>query len=500
MQLKTATGQTIDINNDGDLHKLKTLLTGLPYSGPDSPQRGKAFQSLESDIKRAIGKKENTPDLIQKVWTMIVNTRDATSLVSASLPSLSQAKQAKAPVIQQRLVPSINIHPGFLQDAQNCRPKFIKLCPDLSQIDWILVTENIWRLSQAVAEGGAFYLKFFPMCENLLDRIDQLTGMTTKLRLLDVFKKRLASPYINDKSIGNYKGGAAEVLDALSVVLCQAGPPNKVTIPKHNKAIDAQFVLQGGLAEQDIDRTAIYGNTKYYIEVKADCHTAVKKHVFNSDQMQRMKAVVQSRANKQSKTFGILNRVCAVSILNPDDWLELFTEGTAFIYHLNAFHLFIDGVIFTPDAIKQIHDQVWSQATGENAPPATYNERSRCLDRLELFFNLNKAAFPGPRQIAGTLQVPTLNCESAKTRMIKLKVIGSDPTDSVALDYELRVPRKAWSTRGKTSANGTAAFKWIDPSETEIYFPGLSPAWTKLHNGDTCALTGARYVYQTNWA
>lgn len=220
---------------------------------------------------------------------------------------------------------------------------------------------------------------------------------------MEVFKK-LQTDYKTERSIGNYKGAAGEILDALSAVLRDAGSLVKLSIPKGNKGFDRQYLdsrSTTNMEDQDIDRTemrqtATYGHMKFYIEVKADSHTAVEKHICR-EQLYRMKAVVQSKANNVSKD-GIFQRAPAVSIENPLGWLELFTSGVAHIYRVEGFYLIIDGCIFSPGQLMVIDTYVWKEATeGEAALPATYDERtSKRKWQLKQYFTAQNGKFEPP--------------------------------------------------------------------------------------------------------
>jgi hypothetical protein len=311
----------------------------------------------------------------------------------------------------------------FAKEARKCK-KLLSTCQGcegLANVDWWpLVIENIWFLALGEVTkkdgipkriGEEFYLKFFPQISDMVRRMREFVPpLEIRLHLIDLFQKRIAQKYQDDVNFGAIKGAASEVLNALSSTLIDRGRVRKIAVPKNPVKwfVPYEDIKSGQERKgQDIDRVelfqtetpvaqellaaqkrlaAIYDmdneppaktyviqthvNIKFYIEVKADAHTAVDSHQRNQRQLEDIVRVINYKKttaklkNQAKMALGILSYEPAVSITNADGWLELFTSGVARIYYQKRFYLFIGGAIFNPGELQKIDDQIREKATG----------------------------------------------------------------------------------------------------------------------------------------
>lgn len=410
-------GVKISVSQLSELHKLDALLKQGSYAiaigNPPDPNRKNAYVYLEGDIKGAIGRGEDG-QLIQAAWDLICSARDGKPVQKAPLPmALKPASAPKTPANSANAVANITVPPQFVKCGEAARDQFCRVCPDLKTADWPTVIENVYNLTQHPEVGGDFYNGFFPYAADTLGTVRD-DHQFMKLRFKDLIATKLASPYVNEKSLGGYKGAASEILDLLQSIQRWRGNnfvgPGLISIPSANKDFThldfdptgvtksetGKGAAKQDLLEQDIDRTEVINNIKYYIEVKADAHTAVEKHGRSRKQLLRILAVVRNRQTKRSKTFGVMNREPAVSITDPSGWLELFTSGTAHVYRSMGFHLFVQGLILSPNDIKAIDSEVWRAAGIKDPLPTAYGDRTKHLATLNTYFEQQRKAFPGP--------------------------------------------------------------------------------------------------------
>lgn len=234
------------------------------------------------------------------------------------------------------------------------------------------IVNNIYLLSTSDAKEE-FWGSFFIEIGELIPRIQASNWTRLEQGLVKPFEQ-LALPYKTANSIGGYKGFASEILAALRGAASVGRPI--VRLPPAYKRIDPRYATvpdkSKGAAPgakqlvQDIDRTELLGRVKYYIEVKADTHTAVQKHgKWESDQIKKYKEVIQSINTEYAEARALANpdpnsraarlqqktekryRVPVVEITNPQGWFELFTAGTADMYGRAGVWLFIDGQRFS---------------------------------------------------------------------------------------------------------------------------------------------------------
>jgi len=497
------------VNEDSiknDWTQLGLLLKQPPYtSDPSKSDFIRAFDSFKIDVSKARGKQTATEEVLGQVWDVIAAAYTTEAKKPFPIPFTKTTKTEKnvAPVV----VSTITVPPEFSKVAGLCQPLLVSLCPELSKISWLRVTENIYRLGQ----DDPFYKDFFDQILDMCDRIAQMKALTLKLRLYDLFHQKIEPEYKNANSLGGYKGGASEVLDTLSSALKSLGPPTKIGIPKGNKSLDKRLVAKehllkdtsGEISEiqaQDIDRTEVYGNLKFYIEVKADSHTAVEKHCGSRGQLMRIKAVVQTREGKESKSYGILQRHPAVSVTNAAGWLELFTSGAVHIYRTEGFYLFVGGEIFTPAQLTVIDAQVYKQATGKTQLPQSFSQRAADLGALNRYFADHKDDFPAPSVWAmKNLRFDAPAGSPLKIRPFTITVSSNSSSDSKQLNYSVQSMSTSRSINGRTGANGAASIQGFDPEDVQIKFPGLSPYATSPKKDESYLLPGGRYMFTCRW-
>jgi hypothetical protein len=222
---------------------------------------------------------------------------------------------------------------------------------------------------------------------------------------------KLAGTYKNKNSLGGWLGGASEILDTVRSLTRQGAIPVRVSVPNADKMFDPDDYLHpmGSMPQalsQDIDRTEVHGNTKYYVEVKADAETAVNK--VNSkgvSQLEGIRAVIHNRIarhhNGQTDHSNQDNRRLepAVAITNPVGWLTLLTSGVIKLYYTRGFHLMIDGQIITPANLVLLHENLWKLLHLPGQPLNFYELRRKeneiTRDTLRIF-NAHAKLFPRP--------------------------------------------------------------------------------------------------------
>jgi len=305
---------------------------------------------------------------------------------SSGASSSSQKPVKQAPSKDSK--PSVDLK--FIQQVgEVC--KLLATSLDSASIKWDRVAFNMGWLRMDASSGGTYYEHFFDEVSVLWKQLDpthigQLkTGLEAQL-----IKLSGTSDKIN--SLGNYKGAAAEFLDAVRAAALRRLILTQIKIPEAMKKIDKDLTQaepdksNNVLAAQDIDRIEVYTNgTKVYIEVKADVETAIDKHgkAFPKLQLLQILNVIATSERKDLRKGQERQRLPAVSIVNYSEWLRLFTGGTARVYASLGFHLLIGGVCFTPTQLRLLHSVIQKESAG----------------REKLFFHANIKKFPAPSQV-----------------------------------------------------------------------------------------------------
>ncbi|RKH42663.1 hypothetical protein [Corallococcus sicarius] len=321
---------------------------------------------------------------------------------------------------------------------------------DVTSIDWTTAGENLLALTDWRDEDG-----FVTHALEEVGRVDssRVSKALTQLRQgpgLSNLLKKIAmevEPGKEQIASGNVYGAFSEVVDLFfSLVRSVDLPSSRISAPSKNKVFTLDKVPLGGridvgaLKEQDVDRTEILEGIKYYVEVKADVHTAVQKHspgqqkdsgetvqfrrvtdtevsddekFGTAQQLLRILAVVKHREGKVStkpSALDIMERRPAVSILKSAAWLELFTSGTARVYVRLGFHLFMGDVRFTPQEMDKVATLV-----NQGMIPWCEKEASRSWSALayreishyrKLFFKTFETKFPPPGDWKQKLVLP----------------------------------------------------------------------------------------------
>jgi hypothetical protein len=263
---------------------------------------------------------------------------------------------------------------------------------------WCNVVANVWALGQDSKVGGPYYGAFFADLEVLLPYVSS-EHLWSMMPGLAANFERLTSSTGKVNALGNYKGAVAEILDAIRSAAFNRDELDTIALPTRYKSIDEDLSQSMSsekkkLLEQDIDRIErLKDGTKFYIEVKADVETAIEKHgkAYAGLQLVQIMAVIATRERLDAKRTGVDRktkvRYPAVSILNPEGWMRLFTAGTAQLYVMNGYHLFIGGARFSPGQLKIIYDKVQLESKG----------------REKDFFHANLKTFPDPRRLKKNL-------------------------------------------------------------------------------------------------
>jgi hypothetical protein len=252
--------------------------------------------------------------------------------------------------------------------------------------------ENVFRLAYdtSTEDGTAFA----PYYKNFFSEITRLTTgpaagfVWTKVRPgLEKQFARLTSVCKSEGSLGDYKGAASEILAALRAAALGA---ESIKVPTENKGINPKVLRDLGQSEhllsQDVDRVDVIDGTKFYVEVKANVDTAIKKHIvtaknvmYPTEQFWRYKAVKISKDTAQAQTRldpdggspipdpwvdttkrppgkhprtpKPRDRALALEITDPADWW-LFFRGSIEVYAQHGFWLFIGGQRFSPPEMQ----------------------------------------------------------------------------------------------------------------------------------------------------
>lgn len=175
----------IDITEESYLHKVTALLQEPAYNDNTCPKdKGKttremAFESLKIDFVKAQARNvdpiTNDDAFAVNAWTIICNARDNKSAQRVELPTFKNEKSQGKPT---NAVPNVSvpleIDDAFLQKAQSCRSKFIHVCPELEQISWLKIIQNVWRLSKDATYGSTYYDAFFIRADAMLERMNDV--------------------------------------------------------------------------------------------------------------------------------------------------------------------------------------------------------------------------------------------------------------------------------------------------------------------------------------
>ncbi len=279
----------------------------------------------------------------------------------------------------------------------------------LTEEEWLQVADSVYLLGRKYP----LFHEFFAEVQKLRIEVESLTSFTIDIqhvRLRALLRRMVPRPpkYRQPGHIEDYKGACSEILDALRSMRFRHIGEIRISVPVANKTFEATdvaaYLLSAPdnasvrwkpLLEQDIDRTEVRDKkVKYYIEVKSDVHTAVEKHQKTTDQLDRILAVINNRNRKSVK---MLTRCPAVSILNPDGWLELFTSNTARNYYTRGFWLFIDNQFISPDKIREIDRTVWEKAL--SSQPYVERPSIEQLRALEVYFRKENGQFERPARM-----------------------------------------------------------------------------------------------------
>ncbi len=280
------------------------------------------------------------------------------------------------------------------------------------------IANNVWRMSEDYP-GAGFYEAFFRDTNANLGRIPANQVANHRLRVSNVFLSKLVAPYKNEKSLGSYLGGASEILDTISSIERPLAVPDRVAMPTANKTFEQVDWTTIGKAtvcnplEQDVDRTEVHGQVKYYIEVKADAHTAFQKiHTAKSTaQMDRILAVIANRVRRAQQANGETthhNRHGytlrpAISLTNPVGWLEYFSSGIVLLYEHRGFYLMTGGQVITPAQQRTVYEGLWTLC-GLTLPAKNYylvQNHLASRDKMAALLGQRSAAFPTPATLAG---------------------------------------------------------------------------------------------------
>ena len=292
-----------------------------------------------------------------------------------------------------------------LRDFEKYQPQD-KPPTKISEDDWNEVIDSVWLSGEKYMQFKTFFLEL----HNVRTAVDSLPDFKTdvrRVRIRPLLKKMVPNARKSRKEadLDNYKGACCELLDVFRTMQFRNPDVVKIAVPKGHKKFETEDVAHyllvkpkdadatwKPLMEQDIDRTEVQnGSIKYYIEVKSDVHTAVQKHQKTTDQLDRIIAVVKNRMRKPDNK---LDRRPAVSIVNPDGWLELFTTNTARNYCKRQFWLFIDNMLISPQTLESVDKDVWSKA----CPGVQYGAKpdAKVVKLLDTYFEQEKANFPKP--------------------------------------------------------------------------------------------------------
>ncbi len=301
----------------------------------------------------------------------------------------------------------------------------------INQVNRNRIIDNVYSLWNSTVSGH-YYQNFFGEILQILGNVPANQIPNHNLRVSTVFLSKLVAPYVNDHSLGTYLGGASEILDTVRALGRQGAVPNRLSVPQGNKIYEQVDWQPLGTTQipqalqQDVDRTEVHGNVKYYVEVKADSRTAVHKiGTSGVTQLEGIRAVIANRT-RRSQNQGIFQdhfnrhgRVLrpGVAITNPAGWLELFTSGVIALYYNRQFYLLIDNQIIAPANLRQIHDDLWTSA-GLQLPALNYyqirsNQNVTVRNRMNDVLAALRDTFPSPSalaqaqfQIAGLVNVP----------------------------------------------------------------------------------------------
>lgn len=293
---------------------------------------------------------------------------------------------------------------------------------DSKEINWERVIINMCSLAVDGDSGGTYYQGFFEEVAILLKYIHPRHLDELKPGIVSLLSaKKLSGDSDKTASLGNYKGAAAELIDALRSAAIRGLSLRSIRLPtgmiKIDKDLTQATPQDNGsvLSEQDIDRIEVLEDeTKVYIEVKADVETAVDKHGKNYPKLQLLQIlnVIATAERKDTRKGHERARIPAVSIVNHAEWLRLFTGGTAYVYASLGFYLCIGGVVFSPQDLRAIHRAIASAMEG----------------REKSFFHANIDKFPSPmvvrrsiRNLESLLVIETLpeRQETSKLRFIE---------------------------------------------------------------------------------
>jgi hypothetical protein len=387
----------------------------------DGPGKKGAFARFRGDIIKA---RRNDKDgkeepLCQACWNVICKLYpEAPPAVQGDhpLPGEGSQKASTGPKVAANAIPDpsgieydtwmisnrtyIDDFKGFEKYQPEDEP------PELKDSDWDKVVDSVYLLGVKYKAFEGFFKEVHNT--RIAVESDQNFKLDTrKIRLRPLLRKMIPNPQKGRKSadLDNYKGACSEILDVFRTMQFRHPDVVRIANPTGNKKFEVQDVAQyllvkpadasdtwKPLMEQDIDRTEVQnGKIKFYIEVKSDVHTAVKKHEASTDQLDRIIAVVKNRMRKPGNK---LDRRPAVSIVNPKDWLELFTTNTAKNYCSRQFWLFIDNMLISPQTLECIDKDVWSKA----CPGQQYSSKAGTdeLKLLEKYFAKEKGKFPAP--------------------------------------------------------------------------------------------------------
>lgn len=393
------------------------------FSNLDAVAKKGAFGRFRGDVIQARMSGNANGALCQACWNAICRLfPDAPKEVNGNFP-LPEAGSQKGPVVPKQPVPTLADPSGLVYDnwkqtnqAQIALLKaFEHYQPEdkdasLSDNEWNKVVDSVFLLGEKYP-GFTEFFQDIAKVKAAVDSDPNFKMDVRKIRLRALLRKMVPNPNKGrkDADIDNYKGACSEILDVFRAMQIRHPDAIRIAVPDGHKEFEptdvAGYLLtkpQGApdtwkpLLEQDIDRTEVHqgqnGKVKFYIEVKSDVHTAVEKHQKTTDQLDRIVAVVKNRARKPGNAT---IRRAAVSIANPDNWLELFTTPTARNYCKREFWLFIDRRIISPQKLEEIDKEVWAQAC-QGKPYPTNKPSVQELGTLAHYFQTQKATFPKP--------------------------------------------------------------------------------------------------------
>jgi len=399
--------------------KLATLIKefgDLPNEGATPNHKG-GFDGLKGNIIAAIRKNEQDPEVMSVVrdcWNLICKTyrggKPKFDGRDYDLPIPAPAREERKSTVVVIAKPNSQVFQHWksgngvaiswfrsFENGLTHEPND-QITP-LTVEEWEHVVDSVWILGEKYPN----FLQFFELAYGVYKefwRDPDLEIDFTRIRLRALLRKLVPNPQKGRKakSVENYKGACSEMLDVVQTIRFRHGGLTRIAVPKANKTFDTEDVvasLQGeALREQDIDRTEVYfGDIKLYIEVKSDVHTAVDKHDGAADQLQRIKAVVVNRLKKDAlkQTPRYETRAPAVSIVNEDGWLELFTTRTARNYYKLGFYLILANKLVAPAALQTLDQIVWRDAS--NGKPYPPNLQSQDLVLLKEFFDKHRNSY-----------------------------------------------------------------------------------------------------------